>query len=409
MRDTMIPAPPARVSAPPAPVIRRLERRYTRLREWARTPSGRIWMDVAWVWALSRTVFLALTFLVPVLLSPVAGSGQGFFGSLGRWVTQDGYHFAYIAQYGYTDWWRTAFWPAYPALMHVLGPLVGGDYGLAGILITNVAFFAALIALRRLAERELGPEAARRAILYLAIFPTAFYFFAPYSEALFLALGIFSVAAMRERRWWLAGVLGCGATLTRSAGVLLAVPFAVEFYLAYRQRAAHIWQAIYVFLIPLAAGLYSGYLWLQHRNPLLYATAEVYWGRSLQWPWTTFVLGVKALTQLHGHDSIGAAHLVLNFAALLVFIALAVAAFCVLPRSYGFYALAVMLYLSLFPAADPMAAVQGDARLVLMAFPIFMLLGLWGRRTWLHQALMCLMSTLLAIACAHFLLNLAVS
>jgi hypothetical protein len=406
----MAPVRPAEVAVDRrAAAQQRLRARYAQARAWAATPQGRVWLDAAWVWALTRAIFLLLTFLVPGLLIAHGSVGPGVFPPLDRWVTQDGFHFAYIAQHGYTDWWRTAFWPAYPALMHVLGPVLGGDYGLAGIVIANAAFFGALVALRRLAERELGAAAARRSILYLAIFPTAFYFFAPYSEALFLLLSITAVAAMRERRWWLAGVLGCAATLTRSAGVLLAVPFAVEFVLAYRARAAAWWQGIYVALMPCGAALYSAYLLMQHRNPLTYVQSESYWGRSLQWPWTTFILGIKALTQLHGKSGVGAAHLVLNFATLLVFIALAVVSFRILPLSYGFYALALVLYLSLFPASDPMAAVQGDARLVLMLFPIFMVLAVWARRPWLHEALVYTMLPLLAIASAHFLLHLAVS
>jgi hypothetical protein len=409
VRETLAAVAPAEVEVRTRQrALQTLRGRLSRLRIWSNTPHGRVWTDAAWIWLLSRVIFLTLTFLVPGLLISRGTVGPGLFLPLDRWVTQDGFHFAYIAQYGYTDWWRTAFWPGYPALMHVLGPVFGGDYGIAGIAVANVAFFAALVALRRLAERELGPDAARRAALYLAIFPTAFYFFAPYSEALFLALSITAFAMMRERRWWLAGILGCAATLTRSAGVLLAVPFAVEFWFAYRVHAARWWQALAVFLMPLAAGMYSTYLWLQHRNPLTYAKAEAYWGRSLQWPWTTFVLGFKALTQLHGRGA-SAAHLVLNFATLLVFIALAVVAFRALPLAYGLFALALLLYLSAFPATDPMAAVQGDARLVLMIFPIFMVLGVWGRRAWLHEALIFIMLPLLAIASAHFLLHLAVS
>src|SRR5258708_34852486 len=106
--------------------------------------------------------------------------------------------------------------------------------------ITNVAFFGALVALRRLAERELDADAGRRAALYLAVFPTAFYFFAPYSEAVFLFLGISSFAAMRERRWLLAGLLGCAATLTRSAGLLLDVPSAVGVHYSWRARVTRL-------------------------------------------------------------------------------------------------------------------------------------------------------------------------
>jgi hypothetical protein len=385
---------------------RQLRSGVARVCDWAQTPHGRIWVDAAVIWALTRAVFLVLTFLVPDLFGRAGGSSTSLAAALDRWVAQDGSHFAYIAAHGYTDYWRTAFWPAYPALMHVFGPLFGGDYGLAGMAITNVAFFGALVALRRLAERELDADAGRRAALYLAVFPTAFYFFAPYSEAVFLFLGISSFAAMRERRWLLAGLLGCAATLTRSAGVLLVVPFAVEFYSAWRAGAARWWRAVYVALIPAAAGLYSLYLVSQHRSPITYLSAQQYWGRSLQWPWTTYVLGLQGLLHLGGRDPIGATHLALNFAALVVFVMLAVVSFRVLPPSFGLYTAALLLYLSLFPASDPVAAVQGEGRLVLMAFPIFMALGKWGRRTWVHEALLVGMLPLLAIACAHFLLHL---
>jgi hypothetical protein len=378
-----------------------------RARDWAQTPNGRIWVDAAVIWALTRAVFLVLTFLVPDLFGRAGGASASLAAALDRWVAQDGAHFAYIAAHGYTDYWRTAFWPAYPALMHAFGPLFGGDYGLAGMAITNVAFFGALVALRRLAERELDADAGRRAALYLAVFPTAFYFFAPYSEAVFLFLGISSFAAMRERRWLLAGLLGCAATLTRSAGVLLVVPFAVEFYYAWRAGAARWWRAAYVVLIPAAAGFYSLYLVSQHRSPITYLYAQQYWGRSLQWPWTTYALGLRGLLHLGEREPIGATHLALNFAALVVFVVLAVFSYRVLPPSYGLYTAALLLYLSLFPASDPGAAVQGEGRLVLMAFPIFMALGKWGRRTWVHEALLVGMLPLLAIACAHFLLQLS--
>lgn len=388
-------------------------------RTWAATPQGHIWLDAAWVWALTRALFLLLTFLAPALLLP-HGLVGGANVALDRWVTQDGFHFAAIAQHGYVPSWRTAFWPLFPLAMHLLGPIFGGDYGLAGMAIANAAFFAALVLLRGLGERELGAAAARRAIRYLALFPTAFYFFAPYSEALFLALSIGTFVALRQRRWWLAGVLAGAATLTRSAGVLLLLPFAVEFaralgvsYVAGSVRlrraqpgelaVARWWQGAWALLIPGAVALYSGYLYLRFGDALAYAHAQAYWGRSLQWPWTTFFLGIGGLGHTSSASGFGATHLLLNLAALLAFVALALLALRVLPLSYGLYALALVVYVSIFPARNPVAAVQGEGRLVLMLFPVFLALGHWGRRTRLHEALLLASPALLTLACAHYL------
>src|SRR5262249_10515223 len=156
---------------------------------------------------------------------------------------------------------------------------------------------------------------------------------------------------MRERRWLLAGVLGLAATLTRSAGMLLIVPFAVEFYFAWRAGAARWWQAISVALIPAAAGLYSLYLAAQHRNPFAYLYARQFGGRSLQWPWPPSALGLRGLLPLSGRASVEAAPLALNFAALVTFVALAIVSFRALPLSYGLYTAALLLYLSIFPAS----------------------------------------------------------
>ena len=377
-----------------------------RVRAFLSTDRGRVLLDAGWVWLITRTIFLALTFLVPSLLTSGGVSG-GLRGYLDRWVTQDGYHFAYIAQHGYVPLWRTAFWPFFPMLEHILGPVFGGDYGLAGIFISNAAFFGTLVGLRSLTEREFGPEVARRTTLYLAIFPTAFYFFAPYSESLFLLLAICTFFALREHRWWLAGILGGAATFSRSAGVLLLIPFAVEFFFAWRAHLARWWQVLWAAGIPAGVGLYSGYLFLNHRDPLGYIHSQGYWGRSIQWPWETFLISLKGLGQSDAGHAFGAIHLVLNLAALTVFVVLAVLSFRYLPLSYALFVLATVLYISLFPADNPVAAVQGEGRLVLMMFPVFMLLGKWGERRVIHEALVWLMLPLLTIACAHFLLALA--
>ena len=49
---------------------------------------------------------------------------------------------------------------------------------------------------------------ARKAIVYLAIFPTAFFFFAPYSESLFLLLTLIAFREARRDRWGVAAVAG---------------------------------------------------------------------------------------------------------------------------------------------------------------------------------------------------------
>ena len=84
-----------------------------------------------------------------------------------------------------------AFFPVYPMLMNLLSPLVGGNLVLAGVLVSNLLFFVALVFLYLLTELVFGDSAtAQRTIFYLAAFPTAFFFSAVYTESTFLAFSI---------------------------------------------------------------------------------------------------------------------------------------------------------------------------------------------------------------------------
>lgn len=378
-----------------------------RARIWANSPRGAVWLDAFWVFLLTRIVFLAVTYLTPNLFPGAGIYGPHAHGSLSWWSTQDATQFALIATQGYHGAWLSAYWPMMPALMHALAPFFGGDPRFSGLLIANVSGFAMLVLLRRLAERELGVETARRAILYIAVFPTAFYLFAPYAESLFLALTIGSFVALRERRWLMAGLLGGLATLTKSNGILLTIPFALEFYLAWRAGLARWWRVVFGALIPAGAGAFALYCWSRFGDPLAFAHAQSVWHRTAQAPWVTLANAVGGLIHPSSTGGVASSHLLLNLAAVVVFIGLLIPIFRMLPMSYGLYSAAVIVYFLIFAVAGSTFALQGDGRYVLMVFPAFMVLGALARRRWMHEGFLMLSLPLLTILAGHYLLGLA--
>src|SRR6185503_16743608 len=92
----------------------------------------------------------------------------------------------------------------------------------AGILVSNLAFLAALVLLHRMARARFGAEAASRGILLLSVFPFSFYFSAVYAESLFLLLAVAALFLGERGQWAGASVcaLLCGAT--RAPGLALA-------------------------------------------------------------------------------------------------------------------------------------------------------------------------------------------
>lgn len=401
MLDEEIASPP-RDSLP-----RRWEELWRRFKAWTETPLGRVWVDAAQIWLYTRVAFLLLTFLVPILLVK-SSNALSFNAALHKWAVQDGSFYLSIAQNGYTASWQTAFWPLFPLLGHIFGPVFGGDYALSLLAVSNVAFLGALVALRQLTERELGPEAAFRATLYLAIFPSALYTFAPYTESLFLCLAIISFALIRDHRWWLAGLVGGLAALTRSSGVLLLAPFAVELFLAWRASKARWHAALGSLLIPAGIAVYSLYLTFRFHDPVAFShSTNADWRRNITLPWQIPGQLISGLGQLGGSSQIAAIHFILNLGITLVFVAIAVVIWRMLPASYTAYSLAVFLYILSFTATTTKLAVTGNARYMLFIFPAFMVLGAWGQRRWLHYALLIGMLPLLTLFTAHFLLGLA--
>jgi hypothetical protein len=108
------------------------------------------------------------------------------------WARWDSVWFLRIAAHGYGEAHgvAAAFYPLYPLALAGVGRVFGGHYVAAGIVISLAAALAAFVLLYRLTETRLGADGARRAVLYLAVFPMALFLGAVYSESMFLALAI---------------------------------------------------------------------------------------------------------------------------------------------------------------------------------------------------------------------------
>ncbi len=108
-----------------------------------------------------------------------------------------------------------------------LSRIPGLQEDVAGYLIANVCFFVAMVLLYQLVRVDFDTPIARRTLWALALFPTSLFFTAVYTESLFLMLSVAAILCARIRKWWLAGLLGLLAALTRSHGIFLVIPFAV--------------------------------------------------------------------------------------------------------------------------------------------------------------------------------------
>ena len=177
---------------------------------------------------------------------------------------QDAQWFLRLATTGYAPGDHSAaFFPGFPLAVRAVDLVPGvGPLG-AGLLVANVAAFAALLLLHALTRFELGPDAARRSVLFTALFPTAFFLYAPYTESLFLLASVAAFWFARRNRWAFAAAAGVVAAGTRSVGLLLVVALAVEAFAQNRRGRALLPRLAASAAVAIGPVLYGG--WWQWR------------------------------------------------------------------------------------------------------------------------------------------------
>jgi hypothetical protein len=170
------------------------------------------------------TSFLSVLFV----LSDFSKQSMPLFTLWQAWHHWDTGNFLVVAVHGYTAAHQTAFFPLYPIFERIVMFVTGNPFT-AGLIISDVAGLVMLVVLYRLVEEDFDAERAYRTVLYLSVFPTAFFLAAAYNESLFICFALFSFYYMRHGNWWLAGLFGFLATLTRSSGLFLVAPFCYEY------------------------------------------------------------------------------------------------------------------------------------------------------------------------------------
>ncbi|MDH7474355.1 MAG: mannosyltransferase family protein [Anaerolineae bacterium] len=175
----------------------------------------------------------------------------------GRW--DSGWYMS-IAQHGYSlvtnaeGQANYAFFPLYPCLIrtlhHILVPAAHqtrGTFLLVGIIVSNLSFLGALTVLHGLV-RSLGYDRhlMQDTIWYLCVFPASFIFSSFYAESLFLLFSIIAFYAAEKRKWWLVGLTGGLAALSRAPGILSLIPLAILYW---RKERTVKWDAVFLGLI----------------------------------------------------------------------------------------------------------------------------------------------------------------
>jgi Mannosyltransferase (PIG-V) len=333
----------------------------------------------------------------------------------GRW---DSAWLLQVAIHGYDNAKRTAaFFPLYPGLVAGAGRALGSHYVLAGVAVSLTACYGSFLLLQRLAEERLGADGARRAVLYLALFPMSLFLQAAYAESLFLLLTLLAFFFAERGQFGRAGVATGLAILTRAVGVALLPALAL---IAWRSRD-RLRALAGLALAPLSFLAYPLVLWQQGRSPFAFLHAELdpTWARRFSWAgplggiWDGARAAFAGVRQLiagpGGHvywpvrDTTPMRVAALNlelFAYLVLFVCLTVLVWRRFGSAYGlFCALSLAIPLSVPSHRWPLLSLP---RFGLVIFPFFLALAVLGGRPRVHAAIVGVSAILLGIAVAQW-------
>jgi Mannosyltransferase (PIG-V) len=358
------------------------------------------------LWAIVVLTFIPLPNAPDERVRPYLGEPQlaeGISGRLlGPWQRFDTMRYLRIARQGYETVADSVFPPVYPMGMRLSGFLFSGfltageGHLLGGLILSNLACIGLFALLYQVTAEALDEGAARRAVLFLALFPTSFYLLAGYTESIFILLALGSFWSARRGRFWQAGILGFLASLTRLTGWILIVPLAYEYYRQFlaegdedegrpfnlqrtmaRLRGKKLITLSAVFLPPLGLVAFFGMRQLLGLPPIG-PVYENYWLQTTGIPGRDLVTAVQRM--FTGKASFV---LYLDFFCTFFLLGTTILAFRRLGITYGLYS-AALLFFMLLPASDQ-KPLFSFMRYTLALFPTFMILADAAKNRWIHR------------------------
>ena len=341
------------------------------------------------LWSCLRVVSVVVALLAysfgPIKRIRTTTSLRAFL--LSPWYSWDVWYYVEIVRNGYQPGSPTAnFHPLYPWISALVAVVIREPL-LSLLLVSSLAGLLLIFVFYRLATLDCNDEQARRATALLLCWPASVALFLPYTEALFLLLSVYCFFAARHQKFWLAGLAGALATLTRQQGLFLVLPLAWEIWEASdRQWSSAVKKSLSLLLIPAAYALWvvyrgvaindvhpdfssiQNFLHTVMLSPTSYQVTEKH---VILPPWLTIWRGLNAFWR---QEVLPYAYIDLILGT--GFIALFVLSWRYLRTSYRLYCIAIVLVSLCFYVWDenPFMALP---RHLLLAFPVF--IGLAAR------------------------------
>lgn len=216
-----------------------------------------------------------------------------------RWNLWDSPHYIEIAQYGYGhqiedgNFYMLVFFPLYPVLIRIFSMFLH-NYIVSGLVVSTLSYCFGCMLMYKLVAIDYSKPIAKKSVMFMSVFPFAFFFGGIMTESLFFLLVIATFLAIRQHRWFAVGILGMLSALSRSFGVLMIIPAAVEWIQTYhpvslireknfRLLGSHVVRALPIIIIPVGTLIYLYINYQTAGDPFIFLKYQrEHWYQELQ-------------------------------------------------------------------------------------------------------------------------------
>jgi Gpi18-like mannosyltransferase len=190
------------------------------------------------LWLLSRLI-ICIVMLAIAPLVPAPPGGIAVTVGWNVFAAWDSDFYERIAVFGYNTPHSVAFFPLFPLLVRGLMTL-GLPFVVAGTLVNNLAFLAALIFIHKWVASSHSKSIARWTTVVLTLFPLSIFGTVIYSEGLYLLFSAVALRAFEQKRYWWVVLGGMLATATRPTAIALIPTFLIVSWREGRKLKAYI-------------------------------------------------------------------------------------------------------------------------------------------------------------------------
>ncbi len=230
-------------------------------------------------------VILAIGYLLRAML----GYSETAAEYIGVWLSTDSRHYMDIAR----DWYlsvgsidrlvQLVFLPGYPIAVRLFSYLTG-SYPAAGLCVSALSFAGAGCVLYKLLRLDMDETAAKRAVLFFAINPAAFFFASPMSESLFMLCTFLCLYLLRRGKPITGALFGAYACFTRSVGLILLVPILLELV----HKRASLREYLTLIIVPFGFAAYLGVNYAVAHDAFKFMQYQSeHWSQHLGWFFNT--------------------------------------------------------------------------------------------------------------------------